>query len=48
MTHTAWSGDVRSESATFTLVAGERPGTSVYDRFVAEDAPGKPAPYRVL
>jgi hypothetical protein len=48
MTHTAWSGDRRMESATFSLVTGEEPGTGVYERFVAEDAPGKPEPYRVI
>ena len=48
MTHTAWSGDKRIESATFSLVTGEAPGTGVYERFVAEDAPGKPEPYQVI
>jgi hypothetical protein len=48
MTHTAWRGDAGGESATFALLNGEPPGAGVYERFVAEDALGKPTPYAVI
>jgi hypothetical protein len=48
MTHSARPSDKRSEDVTFALVTEETPGRNAFDLFVAEEATGKPLPYRLV
>jgi hypothetical protein len=48
MTHSARPSDRRNEDVTFALVTEETPGRNAFDLFVAEEAAGKPRPYRLV